>query len=51
MTTPEKIEQSPVKVPLYQHSSETARSKEQAGGEVPTSDYVGRTPGSNVVRR
>jgi hypothetical protein len=33
-----------IKSPVYRHSSETVRSKNDAGGEVPASDYASKTP-------
>lgn len=30
--------------PVHRHSSETARSTSDAGGEVPRSDYANKTP-------
>jgi len=47
----ENTEQSKLTVPISNHSSNTAKSREDAGGEVPTTDYLNKTPGSNVVRR
>jgi hypothetical protein len=53
MTVP-KLDQSQgagVKAPIHKHASETARSKEDAGGEVPVSDYANKAPGLPNVRR
>jgi hypothetical protein len=31
--------------PIYRHSTESARSQNDAGGEVPAGKYMGKTPG------
>jgi hypothetical protein len=35
---------TPPDIKVHRHSSETARSKNDAGGEVPTSDYARPLP-------
>ncbi|WP_298106324.1 hypothetical protein [Bradyrhizobium sp.] len=45
-TTPKQHGDTPpaVSVPVYRHSSETARSNNDAGGKVPPSQYEGTAP-------
>jgi hypothetical protein len=36
--------------PIYRHASETVRSTNEAGGEVPRSNYADKTPNTPITQ-